>query len=54
MDAQTSIKAYFDAGPKPVAILLGIFSREELESEKADLILENVNRLPDFVDSLLE
>lgn len=53
-DSVADIRAGKAAGAKTVAVLSGIFSRGELESEKPDLILENVNRLPDFVDSLLE
>ena len=53
-DSVADIRAGKAAGAKTVAVLSGIFSRRELESEKPDLILENVNRLPDFVDSLLQ
>jgi len=53
-DSVADIRAGKAAGAKTVAVLSGIFSREELESEKPDLILKNVNSLPDFLDSLLE
>ena len=49
-DSVADIKAGKNAGAKPVAVLSGIFSREELESEKPDLILESVNKLPDFLE----
>ncbi len=50
-DSVTDIKAGKNAGAKTVAVLSGIFSREELEREKPDLILENINQLPDFLES---
>jgi HAD superfamily hydrolase (TIGR01549 family) len=49
-DSVADVKAGKNAGVKTVAVLTGIFSREELESEKPDLILENVNKLPDFLE----
>jgi HAD superfamily hydrolase (TIGR01549 family) len=49
-DSVADIKAGKNAGTKTVAVLSGIFSREELESEKPDLILESVNKLPDFLE----
>jgi HAD superfamily hydrolase (TIGR01509 family) len=49
-DSVADIKAGKTAGIKTVAVLSGIFSREELEREKPDLILESVNQLPDFVE----
>jgi HAD superfamily hydrolase (TIGR01509 family) len=48
-DSVTDIKAGKNAGTKTVAVLSGIFSREELEREKPDLILESINQLPDFL-----
>ena len=53
-DSVADIKAGKTAGAKTVAVLSGIFSREELESEKPDLILENINQLPDFLESQAE
>jgi phosphoglycolate phosphatase-like HAD superfamily hydrolase len=53
-DSIADIRAGKAARTKTVAVLSGLFSREELEKEKPDLILENVNKLPDFLDSLLE
>ena len=49
-DSVVDIKAGKTAGAKTVAVLSGIFSREELEREKPDLILENVSQLPDFLE----
>jgi len=49
-DSVADIKAGKNVGVKTVAVLSGIFSREELESEKPDLILESVNKLPDFLE----
>jgi phosphoglycolate phosphatase len=49
-DSIVDVKAGKNAGAKTVAVLSGIFSREELEREKPDLILENVNQLPDFIE----
>jgi len=49
-DSVADIKAGKTAGAKTVAVLSGIFSREELEKEEPDLILENVNQLPDFLE----
>ncbi|MDH7564433.1 MAG: HAD family hydrolase [Candidatus Bathyarchaeota archaeon] len=51
-DSVADIRAGKAVGAKTVAVLSGIFSRSELEREKPDLILENVNELPDFLDSL--
>jgi HAD superfamily hydrolase (TIGR01509 family) len=49
-DSVVDVKAGKNAGAKTVAVLSGIFSRAELEREKPDLILENVNQLPDFIE----
>ena len=51
-DSVADIKAGKKAGAKTVAVLSGIFSRRELEREKPDLILENVNELPDILELL--
>jgi HAD superfamily hydrolase (TIGR01509 family) len=48
-DSVIDIRAGKNAGAKTVAVLSGIFSRKELEREKPDLILENVNKLPKFL-----
>jgi HAD superfamily hydrolase (TIGR01509 family) len=49
-DSVADVKAGKSAGAKTAAVLSGIFSRRELEREKPDLILENVNKLPDFIE----
>jgi HAD superfamily hydrolase (TIGR01509 family) len=49
-DSVADIKAGKTAGIKTIAVLSGIFSREELEREKPDLILESANELPDFLE----
>ncbi len=49
-DSVADIRAGKAAGARTVAVLSGIFSRKELEREKPDLILENVNQLPDFIE----
>lgn len=49
-DSVTDVRAGKAAGTRTVAVLSGIFSLEELKRENPDLILENVNRLPDFVE----
>lgn len=49
-DSVADVKAGKAAGAKTAAVLSGIFSRRELETEKPDLILENVNKLPDFIE----
>jgi HAD superfamily hydrolase (TIGR01509 family) len=48
-DSIMDIKAGKNAGAQTVAVLTGIFSREELETEKPDLILQNVKELPEFL-----
>jgi phosphoglycolate phosphatase len=48
-DSIIDIKAGKNAGAQTVAVLTGIFSREELETEKPDLILQNVKELPEFL-----
>jgi len=49
-DSVADIKAGKTAGAKTVAVLSGIFSRKELQRERPDLILKNVNKLPDFIE----
>lgn len=49
-DSIADIRAGRNAGAKTVGVLSGIFSRNELEKEKPDLILESVNQLPDFLE----
>ncbi len=45
-DSTADIQAGKAAGSKTVAVLSGLFSREELEAEKPDLIIENISILP--------
>jgi phosphoglycolate phosphatase len=49
-DSTVDIEAGRRAGAKTVAVLSGIFSRDELKKEKPDLILESVRKLPDFLE----
>ncbi len=49
-DSVADIRAGRAAGTKTIAVLSGIFSREELENEDPDLILESVERLPDLLE----
>jgi HAD superfamily hydrolase (TIGR01509 family) len=48
-DSIADVRAGKAAGAKTVAVLSGIFTKEELEAEKPDLILENVNKLPNYL-----
>ena len=48
-DSVVDIKAGKLAGAKTVAVLSGIYTREELEREKPDLIIENINDFPKFL-----
>lgn len=45
-DSIVDIQAGKSAGAKTIAVLSGLFSREELEAEKPDLIIENISILP--------
>jgi len=49
-DSITDVRAGKIVGAKTVAVLSGIFTREELEREKPDLILESINKLPRFLE----
>lgn len=49
-DSIVDVEAGKRAGAKTVAVLSGIFSRDELKKEKPDLILESVRKLPDFLE----
>ncbi|MDH5460003.1 MAG: HAD family hydrolase [Candidatus Bathyarchaeota archaeon] len=49
-DSVADVRAGKTAGAKTVAVLSGIFTREELEREKPDLILKSINELPDFIE----
>jgi HAD superfamily hydrolase (TIGR01509 family) len=48
-DAIVDIQAGKSAGAKTIAVLSGLFSREELEKQKPDLIIRDINALPDFL-----
>lgn len=48
-DSPVDIKAGKTAGTKTIAVLSGIYSRQELEKENPDLILENINQLPNYI-----
>lgn len=48
-DSIVDIQAGKAAGAKTIAVLTGLFSREELEKEEPDLIIKEVNSLPDFL-----
>jgi phosphoglycolate phosphatase len=48
-DSITDIQAGRLAGARTVAVLSGLFSREELEKEKPDLIMKDITSLPDFL-----
>ncbi len=49
-DSVVDVKAGKRADARTVAVLSGIFSREELEAENPDLILESVKNLSDFIE----
>jgi phosphoglycolate phosphatase len=49
-DSVADVRAGRNVGAKTVAVLSGIFTREELEMEKPHLILKSVNELPDFIE----
>jgi len=49
-DSVADVRAGRNVGAKTVAVLSGIFTKEELETEKPDLILESINELPDFLE----
>jgi HAD superfamily hydrolase (TIGR01509 family) len=48
-DSISDIKAGKAAGTETVAVLSGLFSREELAKERPDLILKDVTALPKFI-----
>ena len=49
-DSVNDIRAGKAAGAKTVAVLSGLFSHKELAKEHPDLILENVTKLPEFIE----
>jgi len=48
-DSVTDVRAGKNAGAKTVAVLSGIFTKEELEREKPDLIIRDIRELPNFL-----
>jgi HAD superfamily hydrolase (TIGR01509 family) len=48
-DSVADVKAGKSAGAKTVAVLSGLFSREELAKEQPDLILKDVTQLPNHI-----
>ncbi len=49
-DSINDLRAGKAAGAKTVALLSGLYTREELERENPDLILTDVNALPDYIE----
>jgi HAD superfamily hydrolase (TIGR01509 family) len=49
-DSVTDVRAGKSAGAMTVAVLSGLFSREELTRESPDLILDDATELPKFLD----
>lgn len=49
-DSVADVRTGRNLGAKTVAVLSGIFTREELEMEKPNLILKSINELPDFLE----
>jgi HAD superfamily hydrolase (TIGR01509 family) len=50
-DSVVDVRAGKNAGAKTVAVLSGIFSRQELEREKPDLVIESIRKLPESLAS---
>jgi phosphoglycolate phosphatase len=48
-DSVIDVRAGRSAGAHTVAVLSGLFTREELKREKPELMLRNVNELPKFL-----
>ena len=49
-DSVADVRTGRNVGAKTVAVLSGIFTREELEMENPYLILKSINELPDFLE----
>lgn len=49
-DSPSDIRAGKAAGTQTVAVLSGLFTRQELAQQKPDLILENATKLPQFIE----
>jgi len=48
-DSVVDVQAGRSAGAKTIAVFSGLFSRRELEKQKPDLIIKDINSLPDFL-----
>jgi phosphoglycolate phosphatase len=48
-DSIVDVQAGKSAGAKTIAVLSGLFNREELEKAKPDLIIKDINSLPDWL-----
>ena len=48
-DSINDLRAGKAAGAKTVAFLSGLYNREELEREKPDLVLSDINELPKYI-----
>jgi HAD superfamily hydrolase (TIGR01509 family) len=49
-DSVVDVRAGKSAGAMTVAVLSGLYSREELSREKPDLVVQNVSELPVFLE----
>ena len=49
-DSISDVRAGKAAGAKTVAVLSGLFTRQELAKENPDLILESATKLPEFIE----
>jgi len=49
-DSVVDVKAGKSAGAQTVAVLSGLYSKEELARESPDLILKDISELPVFLD----
>jgi phosphoglycolate phosphatase len=50
-DSTVDIQAGKSAGAKTVAVLSGLFNRKELEKQKPDIIIEDINSLPNYLEA---
>jgi HAD superfamily hydrolase (TIGR01509 family) len=50
-DSVVDIQAGKCAGAKTIAVLSGLFSREELEKQKPNLVIRDINSLPDCLSA---
>jgi len=48
-DSGVDVQAGKSVGAKTVAVLSGLFEKEELQKEKPDLILKDIDALPDYL-----